>query len=158
MDVMFVCPSCKQQLEADANMAGSTITCPACQAPIVIPAADPANTRSHVPAHASAAAKEEKHFAVPVGEGPTASLIQKALPPLEAQKSASGDKQLRIKCIKRTDCVEVGKDHFDEVVSKVLGEIGETNIISINTLGYTHVDMGSRQILTDYGVMIVYKG
>ncbi|HEY6228762.1 MAG TPA: hypothetical protein VI282_16710 [Verrucomicrobiae bacterium] len=158
MDVMFVCPSCKQQLEADANMAGSTITCPACQAPIVIPAADPANTRSHVPAHASAAAKEEKHFAVPVSEGPTASLIQKALPPLEAQKSATGDKQIRIKCIKRTDCVEVGKDHFDEVVSKVLAEIGETNIISINTLAYTHVDMGSRQILTDYGVMIVYKG
>ena len=158
MDVMFVCPSCKQQLEADANMAGSTITCPACQAPIVIPAADPANTRTHAPTQASAGAKEEKHFAVPVTEGPTASLIQKALPPLEAQRSASGDKTLRIKCIKRTDCVEVGKDHFDEVVSKVLGEIGETNIVSINTLGYTHVDMGSRQILTDYGVMIVYKG
>jgi hypothetical protein len=158
MDVMFVCPSCKQQLEAEANMAGSTITCPACQAPIVIPAADPANTRAQVPAHASAAAKEEKHFAVPVTEGPTASLIQKALPSLDAQKSASGDKTLRIKCIKRTDCVEVGKDHFDEVVSKLLADIGETNIVSINTLGYTHVDMGSRQILTDYGVMIVYKG
>jgi hypothetical protein len=40
----------------------------------------------------------------------------------------------------------------------VLGEIGEANVVSINTLGYTHVDMGSRQILTDYGVMIVYKG
>jgi hypothetical protein len=158
MDVMFVCPSCKQQLEADANMAGSTITCPACQSPIVIPAADPANTRTHAPAQASAGAKEEKHFAVPVTEGPTASLIQKALPPLEAQKTTSGDKQMRIKCIKRTDCVEVGKDHFDEVVSKVLSEIGESNIVSINTLGYTHVDMGSRQILTDYGVMIVYKG
>ena len=154
MDVMFVCPSCKQQLQADANLAGSTISCPACQAPIVIPAADPAN----VHAHPSAGAKEEKHFAVPVSEGPTTSLIQKALPPLEAQKSASGEKQMRIKCIKRTDCVEVGKDHFDEVVSKVLSEIGEANIVSINTLGYTHVDMGSRQILTDYGVMIVYKG
>ena len=156
MDVMFVCPTCKQQLQADSNMAGNTISCPACQAAIVIPVADPANVASHVPAHASAAAKEEKHFAVPVHEGPTASLIQKPPPPLEAQKS--GDKQVRIRCIKRTDCVEVGKDHFDEVVSKVLGEIGEANVVSINTLGYTHVDMGSRQILTDYGVMIVYKG
>jgi hypothetical protein len=158
MDVMFVCPSCKQQLEAEANMAGSTINCPACQNPIVIPAADSANTRAPSPTQASAGAKEEKHFAVPVSEGPTASLIQKALPPLEAQKSGTGDKQMRVKCIKRTDCVEVGKDHFDEVVSKVLAEIGETNIVSINTLAYTHVDMGSRQILTDYGVMIVYKG
>lgn len=157
MDVMFVCPSCKQQLEAEANMAGSTITCPACQAPIVIPAADPANTRSHVPAHASAGAKEEKHFAVPMSESPTESLIQKPRPPLEAAQK-TGDKQLRIRCIKRTDCVEVGKDHFDEVVSKFLAEVGETNIVSINTLGYTHVDMGSRQILSDYGVMVVYKG
>ena len=158
MDVMFVCPSCKQQLQADSNMAGSTIGCPACQSQIVIPAADPANVASHVPAHASAAAKEEKHFAVPVTEGPTQSLIQKALPPLEAQKNANGDKTIRIRCIKRTDCVEVGKDHFDEVVSKFLADVGEANIVSINTLGYTHVDMGSRQILTDYGVMVVYKG
>jgi DNA-directed RNA polymerase subunit RPC12/RpoP len=156
MDVMFVCPTCKQQLEAESNMAGSTINCPACQSPIVVPEADPANTRTHNPANASAGAKEEKHFAVPVTEAPTVSLIQKPHPPLEAQKS--GDKQMRIRCIKRTDCVEVGKDHFDEVVSKFLVDVGETNIISINTLNYTHVDMGSRQILTDYGVMIVYKG
>ena len=156
MDVMFVCPSCKQQLQADSNMAGSTIECPACKAAIVIPAADPANAHTQVPAHASAAAKEEKHFAVPVHEGPTESLIQKPRPPLEAQRS--GDKTLRVKCIKRTDCVEVGKDHFDEVVSKFLAEAGEPNIVSINTISYTHVDMGSRQILTDYGVMIVYKG
>jgi DNA-directed RNA polymerase subunit RPC12/RpoP len=157
MDVMFVCPSCKQQLQADSTMAGSTITCPACQAQIIIPAPDPANTLAPNPSQASAAAKEEKHFAVPVTESPTQSLIQKALPPLEAQKSG-GDKQMRIKCIKRTDCVEVGKDHFDEVVSKVLADIGEQYVISINTLSYTHIDMGSRQVLTDYGVMIVYKG
>lgn len=156
MDVMFVCPTCKQQLEADAGMAGNSINCPACQSVIVIPAPDPANTRASNPVHASAAAKEEKHFAVPVSEGPTTSLIHKPPPPLEAQKS--GDKQIRIRCIKRTDCVEVGKDHFDEVVSKFLAEVGESNIVSINTLAYTHVDMGSRQILTDYGVMVVYKG
>jgi DNA-directed RNA polymerase subunit RPC12/RpoP len=157
MDVMFICPNCKQQLEADSNMAGNTIACPACQAPIIIPALDPANTRSAVPAQASAAAKEEKHFAVPVNEAPTASLIQKPRPPLEAAQK-SGDKTMRIRCIRRTECVEVGKDHFDEVVSKFLNEAGETNIVSINTITYTHVDMGSRQILTDYGVMIVYKG
>jgi hypothetical protein len=157
MEVMFTCPNCKQQLEADANMAGSSINCPACQAVIVIPAADPANTRVGNASSTSAAAKEEKHFAVPVGEAPTASLIQKANPPLEAARSV-GDKQMRVKCIRRTDCVEVGKDHFDEVVSKVLVSIGESNVISINAISYTHVDMGSRQILTDYGVMIVYKG
>src|SRR3954447_15627414 len=116
MEVMFTCPNYKQQLEADAAMAGSSINCPACQAVIVIPAADPANTRVGAPSAASAAAQEEKHFAVPVTHGPTASLIQKANPPLEAQRSAAGAaKEMRVKCIRRTDCVEVGKDHFDEV-------------------------------------------
>jgi DNA-directed RNA polymerase subunit RPC12/RpoP len=157
MDVMFVCPSCKQQLEAEANMAGSTISCPSCHAPIIIPAPDAANTRAANPTNASAGAKEEKHFAVPVSEGPTTSLIQKPPPPLEAAKNA-GDKTMRIKCIRRTECVEVGKDHFDEVVSRFLNEAGEQNIISINTINYTHVDMGTRQVLTDYGVMIVFKG
>jgi hypothetical protein len=155
MDVMFICPNCKQQLEAESSLSGTSISCPACQAPLVVPAPDPANTRTSNPT--SAAAKEEKHFQVPVTTGPTASLIQKANPPLDAMKSV-GEKQMRVKCIKRTDCVEVGKDHFDEVVTQVLGSIGEANIVSINTLAYTHVDMGSRQILTDYGVMIVYKG
>jgi hypothetical protein len=92
-----------------------------------------------------------------VTEGPTTSLIQKPPPPLEAAKN-SGDKLMRIKCIKRIECVEVGKDHFDEVVTKFLNEAGEQNIVSINTINYTHVDMGTRQVLTDYGVMIVYKG
>jgi hypothetical protein len=138
-------------------MAGSTIACPACQAAIVIPVADPANTRVSNPSSTSAGAKEEKHFQVPTSDGPTASLIQKPNPPLEAQR-VGGEKEIRVKCIRRTDCVEVGKDHFDEVVTKFLGSVGEPNIISINTLAYTHVDMGSRQILSDYGVMIVYKG
>jgi hypothetical protein len=158
MDVMFTCPNCKQQLEADSGMAGNSINCPACQASIIIPAADPANTRSGNPTASSAGAKEEKHFQVPVSGSPTASLIQKANPPLEAQRSAGGEKLMRIKCIRRTDCVEVGKDHFDEVVTKALQAIGDGNIVSINTIAYTHVDMGSRQILTDYGVMIVYRG
>jgi DNA-directed RNA polymerase subunit RPC12/RpoP len=156
MDVMFTCPNCRQQLEADAAMAGSSIACPACQASIIIPAADPANTRVANPTATSAGAKEEKHFAVPVGDRPTASLIQKAATPLENQRS--GDKTLKIRCIRRTDCVEVGKDHFEEVVSQFLAQTGEQNIVSINTIGYTHIDMGSRQVLTDYGVMIVFKG
>jgi hypothetical protein len=54
--------------------------------------------------------------------------------------------------------VEVGKDKFEDVVSSFLASVGEANIISINTINYTHMDMGTRQILTEYGVLIVYKG
>ena len=155
MELIFSCPSCKQQLEAETGMAGSTISCPSCGASIVIPEADPANLRAN-PSAASAAAKEEKHFAVPVTEGPTSSLIKKAAPPLETAKDH--DKRLRIKCIKRTECVEVGKDHFDEVVSDFLNKIGEDNILGHHVLAYTYVDMSTRNILTDYGILIIYKG
>jgi hypothetical protein len=157
MDVMFICPNCKQQLEAESSLSGTSINCPACQSPLIVPVADPANTRTNNPTAASAGAKEEKHFQVPVTQTPTASLIEKPKPTLTAAKS-DAEKTLHVKCIRRTDCVEVGKDHFDEVVTNFLGSVGETNIVSINTIAYTHVDMGSRQILTDYGVMIVFKG
>ena len=32
------------------------------------------------------------------------------------------------------------------------------NIVSINPISYSYQELGSRQILGDYGVMIVYKG
>jgi hypothetical protein len=56
------------------------------------------------------------------------------------------------------DCVEVGHDRFDEVVTNFLGKIGETNIVSITTISYSHVDISSQKLLNDYGVMIIYKG
>jgi hypothetical protein len=69
-----------------------------------------------------------------------------------------GDKKLRIKSIRRIDCMEVGHDRFDERVTEFLARIGESNIVSINTLAYTHQDIATHQLLTDYGVMVVYKG
>lgn len=156
MDMIFTCPNCKQQLEAETAMAGNEITCPSCDAPIVIPEPNVMNVRTN-PIASSAAAKEEYHFSVPVHDHPTEVLIQKPNAPLEAA-SKDGDKKLRIKCIRRTDCVEVGRDRFDEIVSDFLNKIGETNIISITPLAYTHMDLGSRQLMTDFGVMVVYKG
>lgn len=156
MDIIFNCPSCKQQLEAETTMAGTQITCPACSAPIVVPEANPTNIHVN-PIATSAAAKQQYHFSVPVREAPSESLIQKPARPLEAA-AKDGDRKIRVKCIRRTDCVEVGKDRFDEVVSEVLQKIGETNIMSITPITYTHMDLGTRQMLTDFGVMIVYKG
>lgn len=155
MDLTFTCPNCRQELEADTGQAGTETDCPTCGKTLIIPEANPQNIKAH-PQNSSAAAREEHHFAVPLRDKPSEILIEKPLPPLEA--ATEFDKKMRIKCIRRTDCVEVGKDHFDEVVTKFLEKVGETNVVSINTLAYTHIDMGSRAILTDYGVMIVYKG
>jgi len=105
---------------------------------------------------ASAAAKVEMHLKVPVHSKPQEKLIAKPLAPLEVAARES-DRQMRVKCIRHVDCVEVGHDKFDETVSNFLGKIGEHNIVSITTISYSHLDISTQKLLTDYGVMIVYK-
>ena len=170
MDVVFQCQHCEQELEVDSSGVGSEIECPSCGQKIVVPdpqlvpgaiaaAAHAAQVQVHPvnPIATSAAAKEEKHFKVPVHDKPSESLIAKPLVPLEVAAKET-DKQVRVKTIRRIDCLEVGHDHFDEHVTKFLGKIGEESIISITTVSYTYLDIGSQKLLTDYGAMIVYKG
>jgi hypothetical protein len=171
MDVVFNCPKCEQELAVDSSGAGSEINCPSCNEPIVIPTPESVTSRPglegaatapRVEAHpinpiaSSAAAKVEMHLRVPVRTTPTESLIEKPPPPLEAAAKDS-DKKIRARTIKHTDCIEVGHDKFDEVVSNFLAKIGEANIISITTLNYSHLDIGTQKLLTDFGVLVVYR-
>ncbi len=155
MDISFKCPNCDQELEVDASGAGSTITCPSCNNTITVPAlAEAPLEKIEQPA------KVEKHFSVPVRDTmPTDEpLIKKpANRPLEVVAKDS-DKTVRIRTFKRTECVEVGHDRFDEIVSAFLAKIGQPNIISINPITYGYVELGTRNVLTDYGVTIVYRG
>ena len=161
MDISFKCPICDQELEVDASGAGSNIECPSCSNSITVPHADPAAVVHIVAAVAPGPPeppKEEKHFSVPVHEkAPAQELIKKPNRPLDVV-AKEGDKTMRIKTFKRSDCVEVGKDHFDEQVSAFLEKVGQTNIVSINPISYSFMELGSRAILADYGVMIVFKG
>ena len=182
MDLVFNCPMCDQELEVDASGAGEEIDCPACGKTIRIPEpnvppavaapapsgggaaatapAEPAGSWGGPPRNAiasSAAAKVEKHLKVPVRAVPTEKLISKPAVPLEVAAKAS-DRQLRIKCLRHVDCVEVGRDKFDETVGNFLGRIGEQNVVSINTISYTMIDVATQKLLTDFGVMIVYRG
>ena len=171
MDVIFNCPKCEQELAVDSSGAGTEINCPACGEAIVIPQPESVISRLGAetdsagprlgphpvnPIASSAAAKVEMHLRVPVHKTPTERLIEKPLAPLEVAKDA--DKKIRIKTIRHTDCIEVGHDRFDEIVSSFLAKTGEANIISINTLAYTHLDIGTQKLLTEFGVLIVYKG
>lgn len=175
MDVIFNCPKCDQELAVDSSGAGTEIECPSCGEAIVIPSSGPparlgaapdhasaaARGGAHAPVNAmasSAAAKVEMHLKVPVHKTPTASLIEKPLAPLDVAATKDTDKKIRVKTIKHTDCIEVGHDKFDEVVTNFLVKIGESNIINITTLSYTTLDIGSQKIMTDFGVMIVYRG
>jgi DNA-directed RNA polymerase subunit RPC12/RpoP len=172
MDVIFNCPKCEQELAVESTGAGTEISCPACGETIVIPTPEVVVSRVGVegavgaprlevhPVNAiasSAAAKVEMHLRVPDHKMPTESLIAKPLVPLEAAAKGT-DKKIKVRTIKHTDCIEVGHDKFDEVVSGVLVKIGESNVISITTLTYTHLDIGSQKLMTDFGVMIIYRG
>jgi hypothetical protein len=155
MDVSFKCPSCGQELEVDASAAGSRIDCPACSNPLTVPAAEAAAESSPAPPQPP---QPEKHFSVPVHEHATDELlIKKASRPLDVAAKES-DKTLRIKSIKRSDCLEVGHDKFDEIVSRFLDRVGKENIVSINTVNYSYLELSSKTILTDYGILIVYRG
>lgn len=173
MDIIFNCPKCEQELEVDSSGAGSEIECPACAQTIVIPAVGTKGTRtsgadtsgripvavmpSANPMSTSAAAKVEMHLKVPVRTTPAESLITKPLPPLEAAAKDTG-KQVRVKTIRHTDCIEVGHDRFDEVVSNFLGKVGEENIVNISPATYSHIDISSQKLVTDFAVIIVYRG
>ena len=164
MDITFNCPNCEQELAVDASGAGSEIECPACSQTITVPTPEPALApAAGAPSQEASPpdpsrAREDKHFSVPVHDHATEMLIKKSTArPLDVV-AKDGDKTLRIRTIKRTDCLEVGKDLFDEKVSAFLAKVGHENVVSINTINYSFMELSTRHILTDYGVMIIFKG
>ena len=99
----------------------------------------------------------ELHLKVPVHDKPAESLIGKAKPPLDVVQKGAG-KRLRIRTIRRAACIENGHDLFDEKVSEFLHEVGESNIVSTHVVGYEQFDVGIQKIMTDYGLLVIYRG
>ena len=170
MDIIFNCPHCEQEMAIDSSGAGSEIQCPSCGQKITIPAAPTPPAPAPVPAgHAdgghqgthsiasSAAAKVEMHLKVPVRDKPGEVLIAKSKPPLEAV-ARGADKKIRVRTIRHSACIEAGHDKFDERISEFLIEVGEPNVIAMHTISYTHFDVGTQKLLTDYGLMVIYRG
>jgi len=92
-----------------------------------------------------------------VHDKPVESLIGKAKPPLDAVQKGAG-KRLRIRTIRRAACIENGHDLFDDKVSAFLHEIGESNIVSTHVVSYEQFDVGVQKIMTDYGILVIYRG
>ena len=165
MDIIFDCPNCQQELAVDSAGAGTEIECPSCGETITIPrqSTKPAPEAARAtglpvnPIAASAAAKIEKHLKVPVRDKPGEVLIAKPKPPLAAV-ARGADKKIRVRTIRHSTCIEAGHDKFDEKVTEFLNEIGENNFIGAHAISYTHFDVGTQKILTDYGVMVLYRG
>jgi hypothetical protein len=169
MEIIFNCPNCGQELAVDSAGAGSELPCPTCGETLTIPEKTtkdvpaPAAEEPHAPRLApsamasSAAAKVEFHLKVPVHDKPGESLIKKAAVPLEAV-ARGADRQMRVRTMRHDKCIDAGHDKFDEMVTKVLADIGEHNIISLHTINYEHFDVQTQKVMTDYGLVIVYRG
>lgn len=169
MDIVFNCPNCEQELAVDSSGAGTEIDCPSCHEAIIIPAQStkapppPASAKIHTPnlapsaINTSAAAKVQMHLKVPVRDTPGERLIVKPKSPLSTAVRGT-EKQLIQHTIRHAQCVESGHDKFDEIVTKFLNEVGEANIVGIHTVSYTHLDIGTQKMLSDYGVLVIYRG
>jgi phage FluMu protein Com len=155
MDITFNCLHCNQELAVDAAAAGQIIQCPTCNAEITVPA--PNVTQVHTGAIASsAAAKAERHFSVPVRDAPSEVLVARAVK--KDEDVGDGMRKIRLRVIRHTDCIELGHDRYEELVGGFLNKVGENNIVSITPLNYTHIDIATQKVLTDYAVQIIYRG
>jgi hypothetical protein len=175
MDIIFDCPSCEQELAVSEEAVGSEIECPTCATILTIPEAEDAKATSdeqNLVTHtklaegqstttgsmaSSAAAKEIVHFQVPQRASGGELLVKNTSKPLDVAAKES-DKKIRVKTIRHTDCVEVGRDRYDEIVTSFLQRVGRENIVSISPINYTHIDMATKSLMSEYGVSIVYIG
>jgi hypothetical protein len=154
MDITFHCPHCKQELAVDASAVGQTIQCPACNAETSVPQQETPGVHPINPIAASAAAKIERHFSVPVHDAPAEILIKT---PTRVEEVHDGAKVIKIRIYRHSDCIEVGHDRYEEMVAAFLNKVGEENIISLTPLSYTHIDIATQKILTDYALQIIYR-
>lgn len=170
MDTSFSCPKCNLHITADECVVGEEIDCPDCGHKIRVPppkktrpgstGKSPASVTRNVSAAAKAAAKAtsqamgHKALVVPQHHGPQESLLKRAE---VAERAADGPPKIRVRCIKRSSCVEVGHDRFDEVVTDFLNKVGQVNIIHMSAISYGVMDP-SGHMLPDYGIMVIYKG
>ena len=159
MDIVFNCPHCGLSLEVDQDAAGQHFDCPTCQKSVTVPtaAAVPIKTALTGTAGSTPSPRDEKRMAVPSSQKPIESLIQKPNKSLElaAKESKPG---MRVKTIRHSDCKEVGKDTFDEVVSDFLNKIGDQALVSITPINYSYLDIATQKLLADFGVMVIYRG
>jgi len=153
MDIVFNCPHCGLSLEVDQDAAGQHFDCPTCQKSVTVPI----KTVLTGTAGPTPSPRDEKRMAVPSSQKPIESLIQKPNKSLElaAKESKPG---MRVKTLRHSDCKEVGKDTFDEVVSDFLNKIGDQALVSITPINYSYLDIGTQRLLADFGVMVIYRG
>ncbi|HEY1170838.1 MAG TPA: hypothetical protein VGH19_05655 [Verrucomicrobiae bacterium] len=162
MDINFACPNCNVLLTADSSMVGDEIQCPQCNLTFNVPegtpvppapAIDPAEEILAATSTPEVKPRQRVNLTLPSAGKNAGALIEKANKPLEV--SAKLGISFVVRTIRRAECIVSGKDRFDDMVAEVLSGVGEDDLHSITPISYSHESGG--KILTDYGVMIIYK-
>jgi hypothetical protein len=65
--------------------------------------------------------------------------------------------KIRVKTFKRTEYIEIGRDTFDKHVGDFITAVGLDNVVNILPLTYEHIDIATQLIVTDYGLIVIYK-
>ena len=156
MDIVFNCPFCNQELSVDETGAGAEIPCPSCSEVLLVPSSE----FSNLVASPSEAAPEpipnrDTRSIARAAESAAPAQILKPNRPLDA--TAKGDKKPRLKTFRRQDCMKDGKDRFDEAVTEFLQKVGADNVVGAHPISYSYVAKEGGQILTDYGVVVIYR-
>src|SRR6266581_3219554 len=134
MDVIFNCPKCEQELAVDSSGAGTEINCPSCGEAIVIPEPEPMISRGGAEA---GGVRIEAHPINPIASSAAAKVEMHLRVPVRKTPTESLIE-------KPLAPLEVAKDADKKIRTK--------------TIRHTHLDIGTQKLLTDFGVMVVYKG
>lgn len=163
MDINFTCPNCEVLLTADDSMIGDEIQCPSCNLTFNVPegtpvppppAVDPVEEMFAPPREEEEKPRKKVTLTLP-SSTPSDARIEKANKSLEVAAKLSITYVVRT--IRRSECVVNGKDRFDDIVAEVLSGAGEGNLHSVSPIQYSYLDKATQQVLTDYGVLVIYK-
>lgn len=163
MNVVINCPHCNQEMIIDESGVGQTVDCPACSQEFTIPQGRPEEEvlKEREAAQNSAAPEPKKEDKKKEKKPmPSKEELDALLPGANRGKSetaaAADAPGIKVKTIQHHLCIDMGKDLFDEQVAEVLNSIPREDIINVNPLAYSYKDSGG-DIISDYGVMIVYE-
>lgn len=155
MDIVFNCPFCNQELSVDETGAGAEIPCPSCSEVLLVPSSEFSNLVTTPSESPEPTPNKDTRSIARAAESSAPAQILKPNRPLDA--TAKGDKKPRLKTFRRQDFIKDGKDRFDEAVTEFLQKVGSDNVVSAHPISYSYVAKEGGQVLTDYGVIVIYR-